>query len=207
MARRDVSDVLRKARLVLSHAQLGLADLGGPDPTRRLAGLHNAMVWGRAVTSVLQNLRSIQGLEFNAWYEPRRAQMARDPLLRFFYRRRSEALKEGGPTTTQRIHVRHLRGSDLTETLQDPPPGAVSFFIGDELGGNGWIVRLPDGTEAKHYVALPASVDVHHDLFLPDPPKEHLGQPIADPTALNLTRLYIAYLSELVSDAEVEFLR
>ena len=39
------------------------------------------------------------------------------------------------------------------------PPGATSFFIGDELGGTGWEVPQPDGsTEKVLYFDLPEEI-------------------------------------------------
>jgi len=38
------------------------------------------------------------------------------------------------------------------------PPGATSFFIGDELGGTGWEVSQPDGSTEKYYIDLPEEI-------------------------------------------------
>jgi hypothetical protein len=41
-------------------------------------------VFGRSVTFVLQTLRSIDEQRFDGWYDPWRAEMAEDPLLKHF---------------------------------------------------------------------------------------------------------------------------
>ncbi len=51
--------------------------------------------FGRAVTNVLQNIRTYDRDRFDRWYEPIQKQMASDPLLKHFYKIRSEILKEG----------------------------------------------------------------------------------------------------------------
>ena len=52
-------EILSKVRDMLDTAKFGLADLVGDDPGRSLAGLMNVATFGRAVTNVLQNLRSV----------------------------------------------------------------------------------------------------------------------------------------------------
>ena len=80
MANRTSADILRAARQTLATVEKGLADLASGDPNRRVAGLHNLVVFGRAITNVLQNLRATEG-DFDEWYGPHRAEMEADPLL------------------------------------------------------------------------------------------------------------------------------
>lgn len=203
--RRDVADVIARARKVLATAELGLADLAGKDPRRSVSGWHNVISFGRAVTFVLQNLRTIDEAAFDAWYVPRREAMRTDPLLEYFHRLRNELEKEGGAEMTSGLYVKSLDTRDLTYILAHPPPGATGFFMFDTVGGSGWDVALPDGGSEKYYVDLPPTVQARAVLEAPDPPKEHLGQPIADRSAPGLARLYVAYLSRLVSEAETHF--
>jgi hypothetical protein len=54
------------------------------DPSQKKAHFANIVIWGRTVTFVLQNLRSVIGeQEFNSWYEPIQAIMKADELLKF----------------------------------------------------------------------------------------------------------------------------
>jgi len=134
MADRTSAEILRAARQTLATAEKGLADVSSGDPNRRVAGLHNVVVFGRAVTNVLQKLRSTEP-GFDAWYGPHRAQMEGDPLLKYLYRLRSEILKEGILPLSTSMHIHRLRFPDDIARLGPPPPNAKSFFIGDNLGG------------------------------------------------------------------------
>ena len=58
MTERDADAVLRDAEATLETARLGLADLTGPDARRYMPGLRAVVTFGRAVTNVLQNLRT-----------------------------------------------------------------------------------------------------------------------------------------------------
>lgn len=68
--RRSTATILRDVADTLRTAQLGLKDVcSTAEPGRRLPGLRNLVVFGRAVTNVLQNLRSTEP-EFDRWYQP-----------------------------------------------------------------------------------------------------------------------------------------
>jgi len=205
MARRETADVLRKARGIMSTAQLGLSDLAGPDPARRIPGMHNVIVFGRAVTFVLQNLRTIDSAAFDEWYGPHQEEMKADPLLKYFNKLRTTLEKEGGPDTGAGLFIEELNMADLAPLLSNPPPGAMNFFIGDQSGGSGWEVAFEGDAPVKYYIALPETVRMAWSLHLPDPPTEHLGQPIEDPSAVGLSRLFLAYIARLLDAADVRF--
>jgi len=57
--RRTTTDIIRSAEETLKTAEQGLEDLIKGPPQRKLSGLRNLIV-GRAVTNILQNLRSIE---------------------------------------------------------------------------------------------------------------------------------------------------
>jgi hypothetical protein len=61
MSERTADSVLNDAAQTLETADWGLADFTGPDPRRRMPGLRNLVVFGRAMTNALQNLRSVVG--------------------------------------------------------------------------------------------------------------------------------------------------
>jgi hypothetical protein len=205
VAERQVADVLANARDMLATAEMGLKDLVGPDPKRRTPGIRNVAVFGRSVSFVLQNIRSIDPERFNPWYERQVDGMRDDPLLTYFRDLRNEILKEGGPALQSSLHIESLTGAEMAALTTNPPPGARAFFIGDSLGGSGWEIELPDGTTEKYYVALPEELQVEMKLHFPNPPTEHQGNVITDTSLENLARLYIAYLASLVADAEQHF--
>jgi hypothetical protein len=202
----SAADVLRKTREMLRAAQRGLADLLGDEPTMGPIGLYNIAVFGRSVTLVLQNLRTIDRKKFDEWYAPHSKVLSTDPLFyKYFNELRNEILKEGPPDLNIEMYVPLINDEIRDELMANRPPGARGFFIGDRLGGSGWQVVLPDGTEQKYYVKLPPELGIRMSLHLPNPPTEHLRKPLRDTSIENLTRLYVNYLSELVADAEKQF--
>lgn len=200
---RTTAEILRAARETLATAEQGLRDVEGRDPARRRSGLHNLVVFGRAVTNILQHLRSTEP-DFDPWYAPHVEEMKGDPLLRYFYDLRSSILKEGPAQIGVGVHIHHFNFPDDLQRLGPPPPNAKGFFMGDSLGGSGWEVALPDAGTARYYVDLPPEI-VTTSLHLPDAPRTHLGKPLDNKDAAALSRLYVAYLDRLLRAAEERF--
>jgi hypothetical protein len=77
----------------------GLRDITDPDSDseRVLFGFFGIVVFGRAVTSALQNLRSFDRTAFDAWYDPWETEMRQDELLLYFYKLRTRLLKDIDP--------------------------------------------------------------------------------------------------------------
>lgn len=200
---RSSKQILEQVVDTLRAAQVGLEDARAGDPVRRSAGIRNLVVFGRAVTNVLQNLRATEP-EFDKWYEPRQRQMRGDPLLRYFYELRTQILKRGELPTNRTTHVRHFDSARDMRRMGPPPKGAKGFFIGDRLGGSGWEVELPDGTTERFYVNLPPEIGVTVVTLL-DAPTEHLGQPLGTSDPAELGQRYIDYLTELVRSARATF--
>jgi hypothetical protein len=205
MGERTVASVLSDATETLKTAEFGLADFTGSDPIRRIAGLRNLVVFGRAVTNVLQNLRSVVGADvFNKWYEPVQAEMKLDEVMRFFYEMRTEILKEGTLKTFTSNTV-NFSGAQMAPILSNPPRGAKAFFIGDQLNGAGWNVELPDGSIEKYYVTLPEGIRTQANFHFPAAPTSRNGETIADNSAEGLARLYMDSLRSLLERAKAEF--
>ncbi len=202
MVAKTTVEILSNAKQTLATANLGLQLMGTGTPDQRMAGLRNLVVFGRAVTNVLQNLRSTEPT-FDQWYAPVVAEMRADPLLKYFYDLRSKILKQGSTSTTVHVHINTFSSRDITR-FGNPPPGAAAFFIGDPLGGTGWEVPQPDGTAERYYVELPGdigSVQVH----LADAPSTHLGLPLPDSNVERLSELYLDYLEGLLAKAVARF--
>jgi len=195
--------LLASAEQTLATARAGFEDLTGPMPERRLSGLRNLVVFGRAVTNVLQNLRSTEP-GFDEWYAPLVREMESDPLLRFVYKLRSEILKEGTVPTSVSAHIRHLDFPGDFAKFGPPPPNARSFFIGDQNGGSGWEVALPDGRVDKYYAALPGDVG-QVSVHLVGAPTEHLGQQLSDGRLETVCAAYLSYLERLLAQAKLRF--
>ena len=198
---RTTLTILKEAEDTLYTARLGLDLVNGKDPKPRIAGLRNVVVFGRAVTNVLQNLRSTVGEPFDEWYQPKVEEMASDQVLKYFYRLRSQILKQGTVNTTVSMT---LSGNPMALMQKyQAPPGAKGFFMGDTLGGCGWEVEIDEGVTEKFYVNVPdniegleMSINVHL-LDAPEELKEHNIQ--------ELSGHYLGYLSQLVDEAKRVF--
>lgn len=201
---RNVAEVLSGVVDQLDTARLGLADyLEGATPTRRMAGLRNVIVWGRAVTSTLQHIRAFEREAFDDWYLPKRAEMADDPEFKYLYELRSQVLKEGHmAATSTSTHIDHLNTADIDWT--QAPHGACGFIVGDRWGGSGWLVELPDGTREIFYATLPALKGVETWVQFAGPTTQKGLAPPSNPVAVVLAR-YVRYLEVLCAEAAEAF--
>jgi hypothetical protein len=203
MGNRTTAETLNSAAETLQTAALGLGRMETGSPAQRMAGLKNLVVFGRAVTNVLQNLRSTEP-SFDEWYAPFVDEMQSDPLLRHFYALRSQILKRGTTGTAVTVSITNLSLPRDAAKFGPPPPGATGFFVGDQMGGTGWEIPQPDGSIEKYYIDFPTevgSVDVH----LTDAPTTHLGRSVLSSTAVDLGKLYLAYLEGMVRSARARF--
>lgn len=203
MTPKTTQDILRQAADTLATAKLGLRDVLEGGPSRRLGGLRNLIVFGRAVTNVLQNLRSTED-GFDAWYEPYVAEMKGDPLLHYFYKLRSEILKEGTLRTGSSLYIHHLDFPKDIQRLGPPPAGAGAFFMGDQAGGSGWEIAIGNGEVEKFYVDIPGDL-AKSEVHLLDAPREHRGSVIADTRIETLSLLFFEYMSGIVQSARQRF--
>jgi hypothetical protein len=192
------SDILRDAQDTLRTAEQGLNDLANGSPERRLAGLRNAVVFSRAVTNVLQNLRGVEP-GFDAWYGPIATALANDPLMKFFYRLRSEILKQGSLRLSGSVSIHSLSLPLDAARFGPKPPNATGFFVGDHVGGAGWYIRLPDGSTEKYYIDFPADIGRLETLFV-DAPEEARSRSVVD-----LTTCYVVRMSEILQSAKEYF--
>jgi hypothetical protein len=202
MSQKTTNEILKRCDETLNTASFGLEDIKS-SPKRRLAGLRNLVVFGRAVTNVLQNLRSTEP-DFDNWYSPFQEEMENDPLMNYFYRLRTEILKEGNLRMNNYAHIKSLQFPRDLQKLGTPPPNAKGFFIGDQLGGSGWEVLEEDGSLTKYYVDLPGEIG-SAGLTLPEAPDEHLGNKLDNKNIEYLGTLYLDYLRRLVIEAKRRF--
>lgn len=202
----SAADVLGKTRQMLDTTQLGLNDLKTWDASRRPTGLLNVATFGRSVTLVLQNMRTIDRAGFDAWYAPYLKEMADDPLLQYFKNLRNEILKEGPPQMgTRGMSLGHFDSDMMREYEKHMPPGAEGFFVGDAWGGTGWAVSLPDGTHQPYYVEPLEGMGLKTWVNMPNAPTEHLGKPLPDQDVVTLCTAYVEYLTRVVEAAEAHF--
>jgi hypothetical protein len=207
-----MTDPEKKIRLVLQRvdetlqtAKHGYEDLVGSNRSRRFTGLRNLIVFGRSVTFVLQNLKSVVGEQaFEQWYLPKREEMKADPLMKYFVTARNEILKQGKVNVRTSAYIHQFSPLQI-DKFGPPPAGAKRFFIGDQAGGTGWEVELLDGSVEKYYVELPASigeVKQHFADILEVTAPELKGKSVED-----FCLLYLTKLESLVDDARMQFLK
>ena len=167
-----------------------------------MSGLRNLIVFGRAVTFVLQNLRGIIPAEFNEWYEPHQEALKDDPVMRYFVKARNELEKQGKLSVSTSVHIRSFSENDFRK-FGPPPPGAKSFFVGDRLGGTGWEVELPNGTRERYYVEFPDTIGEVTQRFSNFP--EAQAPELEGATVEQLSQMFIERLNTLVASARKRF--
>lgn len=204
IVKRTTVEILQDTRQTLRSAQIGLKDFIGSAPERRITGLHNAVVFGRAVTNVLQCLRATEP-DFDEWYLPRQEELKNDPLMKYFYELRSVILKQGRTPMSHSAGIGYFDSSMLSR-MPPPPPGRVrSTFILDSVGGSGYEMEMADGSVEKFYVSLPieagAWVKFQFDGVPASVPKPAAG---SDPAG-SMLNAYVERLAELVREAELRF--
>jgi len=202
MAQPSTKEIMRRVRETLDSAKLGLADIKR-DPARRHSGLRNLVVFGRAVTNVLQNLRASEK-DFESWYKPYVQEMKTDALMKFFYELRTRILKRGETGVANYLHIKELQFPRDMAKFGPPPKNAKSFFMGDQTGGTGWEVEVQPGVTEKYYVDLPAEVGVA-GLYFHDAPGIGKERDVNAADVIALSERYIAYLDNLVGAAEHRF--
>jgi hypothetical protein len=199
----EIQAIIIKAEETLQTARYGFDDLTSGNRQRRFSGIRNLVVFGRSVTFVLQNLKTPVGeFAFNEWYEPIQEQMKSDVLMKYFVTLRNEILKQGKlPVSTSALI--NINPGDMAK-LGTPPPGAKGFFIGDQAGGSGWEIELPDGTTEKYYVEIPQSMArvQQHFSELPVPEDDELKRKSIE----DLCAYYLDKLENILDSARSSFL-
>lgn len=202
---RDKAQIIANTQEMLGWARSGLADATGSDPRRRRAGWANLVNHGRHLTNAMQTMKSADP-GFAAWWKPYQGMMSTDPLMKFFNKARVGTVHTGELKTSPVTYIGSLDSGELMRKLGDSaPPNSVGLFLGDELGGNGWRVQMPDGSIESVYFDLPESIDVTSWLTVSDAPDQHEGKPITDKSLANLGGLYLATLERMVSEFSARF--
>ncbi len=200
---KDIEAIIQRATETLQTAKHGYEDLIGKNKNRKFSGLRNLIVFGRSVTWVLQNLRSVIKEEFEHWYEPEQEKMKNDPLMRYFVSARNELEKQGKLSVATSARIHSFSTGDIGK-FGPPPPGAKSFFIGDQFAGTGWEVEMPGGTEEKYYVELPAEIGEVTQHFINFPEAEAPG--LKGKSVEELCEIYLSRLEMLLDGAREQFL-
>lgn len=208
---RSSKDILNSLQSKMNKVkQIPMALKSGPTVNKTM-NLANLLIWSRIVINETENLRSIDRTKFEKWYAPYRMNLFGihgsidpDPLLNYFIEARNE-LEHRGTLNVRRVtNIKHLTLPQDALKYGPPPPGAKSFFIGDELGGSGWIVESADGEKTKFYVEF--SRDQVETSLLPHThPAKHLGEDVKGKSIEELAEMYVRYLNRMVQSALSEF--
>lgn len=198
---KTTTEVFARTLELLQTAELALNTLTEQaDPRHRRPFFLNIIVFGRSVTTVLQNLRDIE-TGFDEWYQPYVNQITSDPQTRYLYELQTRILKLGEMPTGVSMNI---SGSPFDLMKRFPkPPNAKGFFVGDGLGGTGWVVTLLDGQEEKYYLYVPAEtpgLPLSVNLFFVDAPEEFRQVPAQD-----ICVRYVNFLRGMVEDAGKHF--
>ena len=180
-----------------------LADLNKKGNPGRIPAYWNIITFGRMVTFHLQKQLKYE-LGFKEWYSQKQIEMREDSLLKFFVNARNELEKEGRPAVTNVTQINHFESPKDLHKFGPPPPNSKGFFIGDNLGGSGWIVSGPDGNNYKIYVELPQEIG-NTWMIVKNLPDSHLGVKLKDRSVEAVCKIYVDYLANLVQEAMTRF--
>jgi hypothetical protein len=178
----DPQHVEMRAAVMFGLAQRGLQDMADPslDSYRIIGGFFAVAVFGRSVTLALQHLRTfdLDGV-FDAWYTPWTEEMRKDELCKFFYKLRSALLKDIAPMPGVVMASVHVKGAT----------GPLSFTFDPAKGGGfaGYPDAIPRG---------PVQLEESYPK-----PRFHRGKSVEGVDLRELSRLYVAYLDELLQSA------
>ncbi|ABG57337.1 hypothetical protein [Cytophaga hutchinsonii] len=204
---RSKSEILLAIKQQLEFVKDNLHDLkNNPNDAKiKRQSFANLITWGRTVTFVIQNLKSVVGEDkFNTWYQPFQDEMKNDQLLNMFKDARNN-LEKQGKLHTSSIGLRNFSFDTSMLNNFQPPPNNKGFFIGDQFGGSGWIIELPDGSTEKIYVDMADIQTWTIEISFSNHAVMHLGQTVTDTSIENCSSLYYDYLKGLVEKTTLEF--
>lgn len=193
--------VLANVSEALRNMKYSLDNYKASNNHNKIIYLRNCITTGRSVTFVIQTLKNIVGEEtFNEWYEPWQEKMKQDQILKTFVTIRNEIEKQGKLDTSLSMHIEHLNSNDLQPLMQNPPPHAVGFFIGDQIGGSGWEINYGDGITEKIYAELPKEVKLTIDFDISKLSNLNNGL-----STLEMLEHYYNFMLEIYKDAQKTF--
>lgn len=185
--------LVEAAEDMLRLAERGLDWLDSDDKEKRLAGLRNVLVFGRACLLSISALRR-RHPGFDDWYEQNWAGMREDADLKDLETVRQSVLREAKPGEV----ITQLMVRSAGRGYGPPPKSARAFFTGDRLGGTGWEVVMPDGSVEKFYVSISEAIRPQGYGF------EDEGAPAGSRLEPMMGK-YVAHLREMLRSARDHF--
>ena len=170
------------------------------DPLIKKCGLSNVVVWGRAVTNVLQKLKHLDP-SFSEWYEPYVKELKGEPLFKYFYDSRSKILKEGKLSLDEGLSIKKMNFPEDLKRFPRPPNAGNLVMC---ASGVWWEIHLQDGSVGKFYVDLPSDMG-EIDWRFSECPKKYKEIDISTFGIEELARIFLDYLGKMVEDALKKF--
>ena len=149
-----VQEILSEAKERLETAKLGLsiAKLG---PSEVKSGFRNVAIYGKMVTFCTNNLRGkVEG--FEAWDHAAKEKYFHNDVARAMSDARNQYEKQARNPIRSVAHIKSFRRQDLTKVPK--PANAIRFFIGDSVGGSGWMLQMENGDQLPPYIDLPPEI-------------------------------------------------
>ena len=147
------AELVESAEDMLRLAEDSLRWVEADAKDRRLSGVRNVLVFGRACLLSLAALRR-RHPGFDDWYEQNWVGMRDDPAMTRLEALRQLVLRDAKPGEI----ATQLKVRSAGREYGAPPKGARAFFTGDRLGGTGWEIVMPDGGVEKYYVAVSEAI-------------------------------------------------
>ncbi len=149
-----IDEILNEANERLKIAKCGLDMILASQGEGRI-GVRNVAVFGRMVTFATNNLRSVVS-DFEQWDIEAKQRYFDNDECRYMTKLRNVIEKEARTPVSTSTHIRSFNTDDINKFPR--PPGATSFFIGDQNGGTGWTIVDADKNQTPYYVALPPEI-------------------------------------------------
>jgi len=191
----SVDDIFNNAEESLKTAHFGLKIASGSHGQKRMMALRNAITFARPVTDILEDAKPLLGEEYSQWYDDKIEFVTEeDEVCQTLGGVRNNLLHEGKDDTYTYAKIDSMSGEEIRELA---PPWADSIFIGDQYGGSGFTIELPDEEEKKFYVPIPDEMGIEtgvqfKDLDTPGDAEEDV-------------RYYVKVMAEMVAEAKGKF--
>lgn len=193
--------ILDRTSEALRNMQFSLINYRKSNDENKIIYLRNFITTGRSVTFIIQNLKShVRKDAFESWYLSWQNKMSNNNILKAFKDLRNEIEKQGKIDTSISMHIERLNTDDLQPLLNNPPPYATGFFIGDQLGGSGWEIDYGNNVTEKIYVELPKEVYMTIDFEIMD-----LSDLENNMTTIEMLEYYYDFLNTIYIDAKKTF--
>lgn len=170
----------------------------------------NILIWSKMLIYHLKNLEKCNKERYNVWFKKYRIEIYGKPkeeaqklgkpdkIVNYFIKERDRLEHEGKLNISQRTQILYLNlPNDLFRYGGPKPSNAVGIFM--DGNGIGWQLKMPDGSDAKVYVAVPET-QMKTSIVPTNVPKELSGKSIEE-----LLLYYVQFLNDMINDATKEF--